>query len=251
MDILDKLMNEGVIPYDVANTLKSQFDQRVEARAEELCESKIAELEQKGQDYIKHLDEQFEEKLQTEKEALSDKVSAYLDVIVENYNKRNEENYKRNITSARLDALVEGFQAMLIAGGLEVKDIQREMDYEENLRESEIEEAKERYNNLIDDNIKLKEENEALKKARVCESLFAGLSSLQKEKLIAYGEKIDKSTDEESFKEMLSQYRDDLVELSSMDESVTQDVNYGMLNINPSQQSKSIQDFLFKPTLFK
>jgi hypothetical protein len=85
-----------------------------------------------------------------------------------------------SIKSEKADMLIEAFDAMLIAGGVEVATIVEAKDNAS--AEHDLEESVGKYDTLVDENISLKEENDALIKLGVISELKEGLSIVESEK---------------------------------------------------------------------
>lgn len=249
MEILDKLMTEGILPYDVGSQLKTEFNTKVEAQAFELAESYKAEIETKyenlAEEYTSQVKDEYAALYEAKAQEMNEKVSEYLDMVVENFLKENTEKMNSIIVEKKNDALLEAFQALIIAGGVELAQIKEELDEENEEKLAEARQEKTEKDRLADEVIALRKEIEAREKARICEGLMSGLSDLQKEKMIEFGEKIDESSDVESFKFQLTTFKDGLNEAA---EKIEENKNF-LQGIQHKPLEKS--ELLFKSSLFK
>ena len=120
-------LDESVFTNELKQTLSEKFDSAVEERAEakaiilaeELAEFKIDELEEKVEQYGEYLREQH----LTKSEELNSRVSEYVDLVVEEFVSEAKEALGESLKSEHSDMLIEAFDSMLIAGGVEFASI--------------------------------------------------------------------------------------------------------------------------------
>ena len=204
MQIIEKLISEGVIPYDVGTQLKESFDAKVEGRVAEITEAFKADLKEKNEKataaFMNLMKESFEKKAQEHKLMLESKLCDYMDLVVENFVQENKEALETKMNESRVEALLEGFQSMMIASGVELKHIQEELEADKS-EQDELQESKTKeFDALAEEVIELRKEIDARKKADLFLKLTEGLSDLQKEKLQEQAEKI---ADDISLEEVL------------------------------------------------
>lgn len=245
MKVLDKLISEGVIPFDMGKELKDAFEAKVFERSEKEIERREMEILQeakeqylkviaeKEEEYKKKYEEQLqklEEKSQEYSDFMESKLNNYVDYVVEQFIKENSQAIKSQVVVEKYEAMIEAFQAMLIAGGVEVKQIQEEFESEkESLEESQSRD------DLVEEVMNLRKELDKAKKNVIVESLASNLSDFKREKLFKIGkELLESGVDIHSFENQLSIFKDTLEEHVIVDD------------IKANQSS-----MLFKSSVFK
>ena len=132
MQIIEKLISEGVVPYDVGVQLKESFDAKVEGRVAEITEAYKAQLNEKNEKsaaaFMELMKESLEKKAEEHKMMLESKLNDYMDLVVESFLKENKEALETKMNESRVNALLEGFQSMMIASGVELKHITEELE---------------------------------------------------------------------------------------------------------------------------
>lgn len=218
MQIIEKLISEGVIPYDVGTQLKESFDAKVEVRVAEITEAFKSQLNEKNEKattaFMELLKESFEKKAQEHKMMLESKLNDYMDLVVENFIKEHEEALETKMNEERVNALLEGFQSMMIASGVELKHIQEELDADkeeqESLKESQLREL----DSLAEEVVELRKEIETRKKVDYFKNLVEGLSDLQKSRLQEHAEKIADDLSLGEFSERMDLMKESMIEAS-------------------------------------
>lgn len=218
MQIIEKLISEGVIPFDVGAQLKESFDAKVEGRVAEITEAFKADLKEKNEKataaFMNLMKESFEKKAQEHKLMLESKLCDYMDLVVENFVKENKEALETKMNESRVEALLEGFQSMMIASGVELKHIQEELEADKS-EQDELQESKTKeFDALAEEVIELRKEIDARKKADLFLKLTEGLSDLQKEKLQEQAEKIADDISLEEFEERMTLMKEAMLEVS-------------------------------------
>jgi hypothetical protein len=165
------------------------FDVKVAEKALELEEAIDAES--------KILLEESETKIVAEaqefKEKLVDTIDAYVAQYVAEQVSEAKEEMKNDIAAAKAKAIVEAFEKL----GLQVKT--EELDEGVADRDAKLDHLKEELNKVINENIELRTEILAGKKAAITESAFAGLTEIQKDKATALVEALGDIRDIEEF----------------------------------------------------
>lgn len=254
MQIIEKLISEGVIPYDVGTQLKESFDAKVEGRVAEITEAFKAELSEKNEKatvaFMELMKESFEKKAKEHKMMLESKLYDYMDLVVENFIKENQEALETKMNESKVNALLEGFQSMMIASGVELKHIHEELEADKAEKE-EIKESKTReFDALAEEVIELRKEIDVRKKVDAFYKICEGLSDLQKERLQEQADKISESTTLEEFSERLELMKESMLEVSKATEdskSLVESFN----NKTGIFEQKDASSLLFGSSVFK
>lgn len=254
MQVIEKLISEGVIPYDVGTQLKESFDAKVEGRVAEITEAFKAELNEKNEKatvaFMNLMKESFEKKAQEQKLMLESKLCDYMDLVVESFVKENKEALETKMNESRVEALLEGFQSMMIASGVELKHIQEELEADK-AEQEEIKESKTKeFDALAEEVIELRKEIETRKKVDAFLKLTEGLSDLQKEKLQERAEKMADDVSLEDFSERMTLMKESMLEVSQATEdskSLVESFN----NKTGIFDKKDASSLLFGSSIFK
>ena len=224
---LEKLfesLDEKVFTAELKESLGTQFDEAVEAKATSLMEARIDEeidsLGAKSEEHIDFLSEKAEEYVKIKQEEMLESLDKYLERIVEEFVSEAKESLDKSIEAEKADMVIEAFDSMLVATGVKIASIVEAKD--ESSVEKSLEESVEKYDVLVEENIALKEENDALIKMGVISELKEGLSLVEAEKFgklaglvefsksEEYGEKLE--TIKESVRGSQDQNKEKLVE---------------------------------------
>lgn len=210
--LLESLDNKVLTP-ELRGNIEILFNEAVERKLSE----KEAEYEQK-------LNE-AKENIEVE---LSLRLDSYLNTIVEEWMNENTLVLESEVKSSKLDALLEGFEAMLVAGGIEALNIVEaknkiaEEDDEDSeckckkVNEDEAEAIQddteiENDDKLVKENEELKEKLDSLILKGVVLEVAQGLNEAQLERFKELSNNIDKS-DKRLFIEELEKTRAFVVE---------------------------------------
>lgn len=178
-------LDEKVFTDDLKESLEASFNEAVELKAVELAEAKITELTETHEEMKLQLQNEA-----TEKEAaLIEKVDSFLEKVVEEFVTEAKDSLDESLKAEKADLMIEAFDSMIIAGGVEVQRIVEakiETDVETKLAESI-----EKYDSLIEDNIALEKENANLMKMGVIAEMKEGMSIIEAERFAKLAEMID------------------------------------------------------------
>jgi hypothetical protein len=195
--MIDKLfesLDEKVFTTDLKESLTESFNEAVELKAIELTEIKLAEKVVELEEKAKETEAVLEAKYAEKEAAILEQVDLYMDKIVEEFVTEAKESLALNLVNEKADLMVEAFDAMLVAGGVEVQKIveaKEESDIETKLAESIA-----KYDELIEANIKLEKTNDKLVKMGVIMEMKEGLSIVEAEKFAKLAELVDFSKDD-------------------------------------------------------
>lgn len=185
--ILEKLDSE-VFTDELKKELQESFDASVEAKS---AEKAVELVEAKEVEYKEYLAEEVAK----HKTELADKLDAYLDQVVEKFVEENTLAMESAVKAEQMDAVLEGFNSLLIATGVEVATIaEAKEESDEEVSESiekDLVEANETNDSLMEQLIELKAQNEELLKTGLIQEEMASLNVVQKEKFVKLAETLD------------------------------------------------------------
>jgi len=199
--MLEKLfesLDEKVFTAELRESLEAQFNEAVEIKAMTIAESRIEEevetLNEKSEQHIEFLNEKADEYVAMKQAEMVESLDKYLDRIVEEFVTEAKETLDESVKSEKADMIIEAFESMLVAGGVEVSRIVEAKDNTE--VEKELAESVSKYDTLVEENINLKEENDKLLKAGIIAEMKEGMSLVESEKFEKLAEIIDFTRDE-------------------------------------------------------
>ena len=193
---LEKLfesLDKKVFTPEMQTELTEAFDTAVELKSIELSEAKIdAEVEKLNEEAEATKAELLKEAEEKEAELLEN-VDAFLEKTVSEFVNEVKETLTESLKSEKADLMVEAFDAMLIAGGVEVSKIVEAKDSTE--AETKLAESVEKYDTLIEANIALEKENEDLIKMGVIAEMQKDLSIVEADKFAKLADLVEFSKD--------------------------------------------------------
>lgn len=199
--MLEKLfesLDEKVFTAELKESLETQFNEAVELKAATLAESRIEEevdsLNEKSEQHIEFLNEKADEFVAMKQSEMVESLDKYLDRIVEEFVTEAKDALDESVKSEKADMIIEAFESMLVAGGVEVSRIVEAKD--DSAVEAELEESVTKYDALVEENISLKEENDKLLKAGIIAEMKEGLSLVEAEKFEKLADIVDFARDE-------------------------------------------------------
>jgi hypothetical protein len=190
--MLEKLfesLDEKVFTSEMKIELTESFNAAVELKAAELAEAKIDALEEKAEE----LKVQLEEEYKAKEASLLEQVDSYLEKVVEDFVVEGKESLETSLVNEKADLMIEAFDAMLVAGGVEVSKIVEAKDSED--VETKLAESIEKYDALVEENIALEKEKANLIKMGVIMEMKEGLSLVEAEKFAKLAELVEFSND--------------------------------------------------------
>ena len=171
----------------------SEKEAELEAKIAEY-DAKIVETEEKAEALKAELAESADEALKAKSEEMLENVDKYLDRIIEEFVAEAADKLDESLKSEKADMIIEAFDAMLIATGVEVSKIVEAKDETE--AEAKLAESIEKYDALVEENISLKEANEKLLKSGIILELKEGLSLVEAQKFERLANIVDFSSSE-------------------------------------------------------
>ena len=251
MEIINKLIQEGVLPHDIGTQLKDEFDLKVKTTAEGMLKEHESRISKSLTAFMTILKEKFEKDANNEKEKLEKKLDEYLNIVVDNFIKDSKDLLATKVDEHKINALDEIYHAMCVIGGVEAKQISEQ--YEEDLKtiREEIESKsvdEKSYNALMDSQIELQKENNKLRNflhfSKIEES--NKFTDLDKEKLNDFAISIcDKPNDE--FNNLLNVFIESL-QKTNAEITKKQDVFYEAMN---KRDKVDLDNVLFNTNYFK
>jgi len=204
LETLFESLDEKVFTPELKESLQTQFNEAVEAKATAIAEEKIQEeiesLNEKSEQHIDFLEEKADEYVQTKVDELIESLDKYLDRVVQEFVSEAQGALDESVKSEKADMIIEAFDSMLTAVGVDVAKIVEAKDETE--AESKLQESIEKYDALIEENIELKEENETLIKIGVINEMKEGLSIVEGEKFERLANLVDFSKDKKYYEKL-------------------------------------------------
>lgn len=199
-------MEEGKHKKDMKESFISLFEgsnlsEDFKKRAQVVFEAAVNEAAtMKAQEITTSLEEEFETKLvetvNDSMEEIVENLDAYLDYIVSEWMEENVVAIESGIKVEMADSFMESLKVLFSEHNVEISE--ESVDVVSEL-EGKLEESTHTANKLINQNIKLVEQVNALKAERVFDEICEGLTTSQKERMKLLSEKLDDS-DVTSFK---------------------------------------------------
>lgn len=182
MEKLFESLDEKIFTSELKKDLLEQFNTAVETKSNDLAEvkaaelvadkieEKVVELEEKADEYKKILESESEEK-QTE---LLDQVDAYLEKVVDDFVTEAKDSLQADLDTEKADMIIEAMDAMLVATGTDISKIVEAKDSSDS--DIKLKNTSEKYDEVIDENIRLEKENAKLLKMGIIAEMKEGLS---------------------------------------------------------------------------
>lgn len=191
-------LDEKVFTPELKESLETQFNEAVEAKATVIADERIKDeidsLNEKSEDHINLLEEKAEEYTEKRQEELVESLDKYMNRIIEEFISEAKTALDESVKSEKADMIIEAFDTMLIAAGIEVSKIVEAKDNSE--AEAKLGESVTKYDTLVDENILLKEENDNLIKMGIINEMKEGLSIVESQKFGKLANLVDFSREE-------------------------------------------------------
>ncbi len=194
--MLEKLfesLDEKVFTPELKKALEAQFNEAVETKAESIAEAKIEEeidsLNEKAEQHVEFLNKKAEEYTAMKQAEMVESLDKYLERVVDKFVAEAKDLLAESVKSEKADMIIEAFDAMLVATGVQVAKIVEAKD--ETAIETKLAENTAKYDALVEENIALSEENKKLIKMGVISELKEGLSLVEAEKFEKLAELVE------------------------------------------------------------
>lgn len=185
--MLEKLfesLDEKVFTPKLKNDLQERFDEAVTATAQSLLDERIdeevKELERKNAEYLEKINEEYEKKLAAEKSRMADALDRYAERVVNDFITEAHDSMEASLVNEHAEMITNAFTSMMIATGVKVADIASAR--ESGSDGAKLDEAAKKYDRVVEENIRLREENEALLKEGIISELSEGLTAIEAKK---------------------------------------------------------------------
>lgn len=213
-EILESL-DEKVFTPELKESLQTQFNEAVETKAQEIADSKyekaVEDLNEKSEEYnellnkksdehIEFLNEKAEAYVNMKQEEMVESLDKFLDRVVEEFVNEAKSSLEESAKSEKADMIIEAFDAMLIAGGVEVSKIVEAKD--ESSAQNKLDEKIGKIDSLVEENIELKEENEKLIKMGIIAEMTEDMSLVEAEKFKKLAGLVEFSRDEAFYEKL-------------------------------------------------
>lgn len=157
--------------------LSESFDAAVLAEAKTLAESKEAEYE-----------EYMTAQLSEMRAELENTLDAYLEKVVEQFVEDNTFAIDESVKSEKYDAVLEGFNSLMIASGVEIAQIAEAKDAED---EKDEESASVLADKLMAENMELKAKNAELLKTGLVKESAEDMTAVQRDKFLKLAQVVE------------------------------------------------------------
>ena len=195
--MLNKLfesLDEKVFTTELKASLETSFNEAVELKSvelsEKIIEEKIEELQEKSEEFKAKLEEEAKQK----QEELLESVDTYLERVVDDFLEESKESLDESLKAEKSDMIIEAFDAMITAGGVDVAKIVEAKESSE--AENKLAESVKKYDELVEENIQLSKENSKLLKIGIIQETAEGLSLVEAEKFKKLADIVEFSNDE-------------------------------------------------------
>lgn len=174
---MKQILENLEIAEDTKKALVESFDIAVKAEATKIAESKEAGYEEYIQEQILEM-----------KTNLESTLDSYLDRVVENFVESNTFAMDESIKSAQQDAVLEGFNSLMIATGVEIAQIAEAKEESDSINEDSQKESNARTaelaDSLMEEVMDLKDKNDELLKTGLVKESMEDMTVLQKTKFL-------------------------------------------------------------------
>lgn len=236
--MLEKLfesLDDKVFTAELKESLQNEFNEAVEQKAEEIAADKINEsledLNEKSEEHIEFLNEKAEEYVEQKQQEMLEQVNKYLELVVDEFLNEKAEEIQSNVNESKADMIIDGFESMLVATGVKVKQISEAVEAESH--DSILSKQKEKLNKVINENIELKETNQNLLKTGLIKELSENLTIIEAQKFKKLAEMVEFSQDE-GYLEKLNVIKESI---KSKTDDVEQDESNNLNESNNSSKS--------------
>ena len=173
IEILKNVLNEDVLTSELQTEIENRFNEAVEEKSRQLVEERIQEEKQ-------NLIEEYDAKLEDLNEMLIAKLDKFLSEEISNFKDSINERLKHDLDIEQADAIIEAFDAMVIASGADLMSIQSKFEEKTSSKEKEL---TEKLDSTIAKNLELKTKVQDLEKEVTLSEACKDLTISEAEKL--------------------------------------------------------------------
>ena len=211
-------LDKEVYTAEMLESIQTQFNEAVQAKAEEMTEEKLTEalaekdkeieakakeLEENAEKFIsesieqktKELEEKAEEFVDKKLEEINENLDSFLDKVIADFITEAKGKLDESLKSAKADMIIESYEAMLTAGSIDLMKIVEAKNTDS--IESKLAESIEKYDALMCENLELQKEKTKLLKKGIISEMKEGLSLVESKKFEKLAEMVSYSQDEE------------------------------------------------------
>jgi len=236
-DLTEKF--EAAVKAKAEEIAKEGLDEKIEVKAAEIAsekiEEKIQELETLSEEVKTKLEEhkeKLEEEYKEKESELTDQVDTYLEKVVDDFVAESKESLEESLKDEKADMIIEAMDAMITSTGVKISQITEAKDSLD--AESKLKELTEKYDTLVEENIKLEKQKVELVKKGVIEEISEGLDVIDTEKFNKMADMINFDSFD-SFVEKLQLVRESIG--SSKQKDVKKDVKKDVLEEKHDKES--------------
>lgn len=172
---------------DLSEDFKNKTIAIFESAVNQKVSAKTAELEER-------FENDLSEQVETAVDELIEKVDSYLDYVVENWMTENEVAIESNIKVEVAESLLDGIKGLVTEHKIDLDEEGLDALSE---AEARLEESNNKYNELVEEVMALKEEKQMLEMKDVFEEIAEGLTETQADKLSVLSEGLSFKTIDE------------------------------------------------------
>jgi len=193
IDVLGEKSEEHI------NMLNEKSEEHIEMLNEK-SEEHINLLNEKSEEHIEYLDNKAEEYVAIKLDEMVDSVDAYLDKVVDDFVNEAKSSLEESTKSEKADMIIEAFDTMLVATGVDVARIVEAKD--ESAAENKLDESINKYDELLDESLQLRAENDKLVKLGIITEMKDGLSDKASKRFDELASIVEFSRDESYLKKL-------------------------------------------------
>jgi len=203
--IADDIIEEKI---DFLNEKSEEHIQMLDEKSEEY----IQMLDEKSEEYIRMLDEKVEEYADTKQVDMLESVDNYLDRIIDEFADYADDALNQSLKSEKASMIIEAFDSMLVATGVEVAKIVEAKD--DGTAENQLEKSIEKYDSLIEKNIALNDQNDTINEENNTLIKMGVITEMKEDLSIVKAEKFERMasmvefTKDETFVNKLERIKD-------------------------------------------
>lgn len=173
IELLKNVLNEDVLTSELQSEIENRFNEAVEEKSKQLVEERIEEEKQK-------LIEEYDAVIDELNDTLISKLDAFLDEEISKFEESIKERLKYDLDIEQADAIIEAFDAMVVASGADLLAIQNKFEEKTSSKEKDL---TEKLDSAIAKNLELKSKVLELEKEAVLSESCKDLTISEAEKL--------------------------------------------------------------------